>query len=67
MYAPGRWLLPGRSVGEMATLPPVALHPNEFWTDDFTVAARRSRSGDTGKPMVDSAPPKAKVTRGAKR
>ena len=40
MYTLGRWLLPGRNKGEMATLQPVAMSPSEFWTDDFRIAAQ---------------------------
>lgn len=51
MYAPGRWLLTGRGEGEMATIQPVAMQPNEFWTDDFCTAAERLRLEDGGKRM----------------
>lgn len=66
MYAPGRWLLPGRNVGEMATLQPVAMSPNEFWTDDFKIAAQRFRASGIGRPMKVSAPAKGKLVRRAK-
>lgn len=52
MYTLGRWLLPGRSEGEMATLQPVAMCPNEFWTDDFRTAAQWFRTEDGGKRMA---------------
>jgi hypothetical protein len=39
MYTLGRWLLPGNKLDEMATLQPVAMHCNNFWTDDFLIAA----------------------------
>lgn len=55
MYTLGRWLLPGRNAGEMATLQPVAMSPNEFWTDDFRTAARWFRTEDAGKRMTDTA------------
>ena len=54
MYTLGRWLLPGRGAGEMATLQPVAMNPNDFWTDDFRVAAQWLRAEDGGKRMADS-------------
>lgn len=56
LYTLGRWLLPGRNAGEIATLQPVAMSPNEFWTDDFTHAAHWLRTDDGGKRMVDAAP-----------
>lgn len=51
MYSLGRWLLPGKKPGDMATLQPVAQQPDDFWTDDFTVAARWLRTEDGGKRM----------------
>ena len=56
MYSLGRWLLPGRSADEIATLQPVAMSPNEFWTDDFRVAAQWFRTEDDGKRMTDATP-----------
>jgi hypothetical protein len=56
MYILGRWLLPGRKAGEVATLQPVAMVPNEFWTDDFSVVAAWFRADDGGKRMTDVAP-----------
>ena len=53
MYTLGRWLLPGKQVGEMATLQPVGKSSNEFWTDDFRIAARWFRSDDGGKRNSD--------------
>ena len=55
MYTLGRWLLPGRAAGEVATLQPVAMDPGDFWTDDFRVAAQWLRMEDGGKRMADSA------------
>ncbi|WP_309639628.1 hypothetical protein [Methylibium sp.] len=55
MYTLGRWLLPGRNPGEIATLQPVAISPNEFWTDDFSTAVQWFRQHDDGKRMTDSA------------
>lgn len=54
MYTLGRWLLPGRNTGEMATLQPVALIPNDFWTDDFVTAARWLRTDVAKKQMIDT-------------
>lgn len=56
LYTLGRWLLPGRNADEIATLQPVALSPEAFWTDDFTIAAKWFRSNDGGKRMVSIAP-----------
>ena len=55
MYTLGRWLLPGRNKGEMATLQPVAMGPNDFWTDDFRTVAQWFRTEDAGKRMTDTA------------
>lgn len=51
MYTLGRWLLPGKKPGEMATLQPVAMQSNDFWCDDFLSAAARFRAEDGGKRM----------------
>lgn len=52
MYTLGRWLLPGRGDNEMATLQPVSMESNEFWTNDFSTVARWFRADDGGKRMV---------------
>jgi hypothetical protein len=52
MYTLGRWLLPGKNPDELATKQPVAKSNNEFWTDDFTVAAAWFRAQDNGKRMT---------------
>lgn len=63
MYTLGRWLLPGKKAGDMATLQPVAKARNSFWTDDFLEAARWFRTEDSGKRMKDSTPvPKRRST-----
>lgn len=49
MYTLGRWLLPGRGDNEMATLQPVAMASNEFWTNDFSTVARWFRADDGGR------------------
>lgn len=64
MYTLGRWLLPGRNTGELATLQPVALQPDDFWTDDFAMAAQWFRSEDRNKRMAGTAPAKPKKRRG---
>ena len=52
MYSLGRWLLTGKGENEMATLQPVAMAPNKFWTDDFATAAAWFRLEDGGKRMT---------------
>ena len=52
MYTLGRWLLPGKKVGEMATLRPIAKAPNDFWVDDFRTVAQWFRAEDGGKRMA---------------
>lgn len=63
MYSLGRWLLPGQSPDEVATLQPVAMRQNDFWTDDFRTAAQWFRAKDSGKRMagVALAPAKRKA------
>jgi len=51
-YTLGRWLLPGRNAGEVATLQPVAIGANDFWTNDFVAAVRWFRTEDGGKRMT---------------
>lgn len=53
MYTLGRWLLPGKTAGEVATLQPVTKVAGEFWTSDFEVAAQWCRGADPGKRMRD--------------
>lgn len=52
MYTLGRWLLPGKGENEMATMQPVAMTANEFWTDDFVTVAAWLRAEDGGKRMA---------------
>lgn len=54
-YTLGRWLLPGKGENEMATLQPVSMKPNGFWTDDFSTAAVWFRADDGGKRMAMAA------------
>jgi hypothetical protein len=61
MYTLGRWLLPGKKPGEIATLQPVAKTPNDFWTDDFRIAASWLRSEEGRKRMKDKTPAKKRV------
>ena len=63
MYTLGRWLLPGKKAGEMATLQPLTMQPGEFWTDDFRVAARWFRALDDGKRMKITATATAKLAK----
>lgn len=60
MYTLGRWLLPGRQEGEMATLQPVEMQPGAFWTDDFREVARWFRAADGGKRLQDAGPVRAR-------
>jgi hypothetical protein len=53
MYTVGRWLLPGKTAGEVATLQPVAKVAGALWTDDFEVVARWFREADEGKQVRD--------------
>ena len=53
MYTLGRWLLPGKTAGEVATLQPVTKAAGEFWTSDFEAAAQWFREADLGKRMRD--------------
>jgi hypothetical protein len=65
MYTLGRWLLPGKKEGEMATLQPVAKSPDTFWTDDFRTAAQWFRGEDDCKRMkLVPKPPVRRVKRG---
>lgn len=52
MYTLGRWLLPGKKPSEIATLQPVAMEPNDYWTDSFTTAVTWFRADDGGKRMT---------------
>ena len=61
MYTLGRWLLPSnKKSGEIATMQPVAQLPNDFWTNDFAVAAKWFRTDDGGKRMKLASPAKAR-------
>ena len=61
MYTLGRWLLPGKTGGEIATLQPVTKVASEFWTSEFEVAAQWFRQVDDGNRMRDHSPSRAGV------
>ena len=63
IYTLGRWLLPGKKSGEIATLQPVATVPNDFWTDDFRVAVSWFRAEDSGKRIKDKTPVKKRAAK----
>lgn len=63
MYTLGRWLLQGKTAGEVATLQPVTKVAGEFWTSDFEVAAKWFREADLGKRMRDQNTQRASVKR----
>jgi hypothetical protein len=65
MYTLDRWLVVGKNANEMATLQPVAMKANEFWTDDIVTAVAWLRAEDGGKRMTLA--PKAKKTRGPRK
>lgn len=44
MYTVGRWLIQGKKPDEIATMQPVAMTPNAFWTDDFNIVAQWFRA-----------------------
>jgi hypothetical protein len=44
-YTVSNWLLPGKGPNEIGTYQPVAISPNDDWTDDFSEVARWFRSG----------------------
>lgn len=50
-YTLGRWLLPKGNANEIATMKPVAMKPNTFWTNDIITAATWFRAEDHGKRM----------------
>jgi hypothetical protein len=52
MYTIGRWLLPGKAAGEMATMQPVTVAASDYWTPDFVQAVRWFRVADGGKRMA---------------
>ena len=63
MYTLGRWLLPGKTPGDMATMQPVTKVASEFWTTDFEVAAQWLRQDDGGKRMLDQRPSRSSLVK----
>jgi hypothetical protein len=53
MFTLGRWLLPGKQAQDIATLQPVSVAPDEFWTDDFQTAVTWLRAPDGSKRLTD--------------
>lgn len=51
MYTLGRWLIQGKTPGEIATMQPVTMTSSDFWTDDFPVVASWFRASDNGKRL----------------
>lgn len=51
LYSLGRWLLPGKRAGEMATLQPVSMAPDDWWTNDLRTAVQWFRADDAGRRM----------------
>ncbi len=63
MYTLGRWLLPGKTAAEVATLQPVTKAAGEYWTSDFEVVAKWFREPDLDKRMRDQNTQRASVKR----
>ena len=53
MFSLQRWLLPGKNKSELATLQPVAMVNDRFWTNNFETAVDWLRIDDGGKSLVD--------------
>lgn len=51
-YTVGRWLIQGKSQTEIATMQPVSMIANEFWTDDFNEVVRWFRNSPSEKRMA---------------
>lgn len=51
MYTLGRWLLVGKKADEMATMQPVSMKPDCWWTDDFQQVVDWLRKDDSGRQM----------------
>lgn len=65
MYTLGSWLLPGKKAGEMATLQPVSKTADDWWTDDFCMAAQWFRADSGGRRLTLA--PRAPSKRSAKK
>lgn len=61
MFTLGRWLRQGKQENEIATLQPVSMTPNEFWTDDFETVARWFRADSGTKRIAVTTAPAAKL------
>ena len=53
MFSLQRWLLPGKNKSELATLQPVAMVTDRFWTNNFETAVDWLRIDDGGKSLLD--------------
>jgi len=51
-YTVANWLLPGKGVNEIATYQPVAMKPNDDWTDDFAEVAKWFRNKSERKIAI---------------
>lgn len=62
-YTLGRWLMQGKEPDEIATMQPVPLAPNEFWTDDLEIATQwlRADSGDKRIQIIARAPERPNI------
>lgn len=56
-YTVADWLLPGKGANEIATYQPVAMSPDEDWTDDFSEVARWFRAR-TSKRIANPVEPR---------
>lgn len=52
LYTVGRWLMQGKAPSEIATMQPVAMTANEFWTDDFNEVVRWFRESTLEKRIL---------------
>lgn len=52
MYTVGRWLIEGKSPGEIATMQPVTMVTSPFWTNDFQQAAYWFRTNAMDQRMT---------------
>jgi len=48
-----RWLLPGKDQSELATLQPVSMLSDRFWTNNFQTAVDWLRTDDNGKSLLE--------------
>jgi len=53
LFTVQRWLLPGKDQSELATLQPVSMIPDRFWTNNFQTAVEWFRAEDNGKSLLD--------------